>query len=308
MKRLSDFIILAATIVMAMSCSGNKTTTGVVSDVTDSILTESVGAGFENESSKDEHTDAYCEVKATVDYPKGTDEVSVTIRYDLLKQMDVCMAQEDGKRLFALYESEKFDMENATKYYVENAFKQLRAQSEADHKERVKAMREYAESEGQKFEQPEINQYSKLLEIHKGTVTDNYCVYSVQLYCYYGGAHGMTFNSQHTYNRADGKRFDNFLKSGAVTALQPLMRNGLVEYFKEQDPNITQASLSDYLQIEGNVVPLPKEPLYPTTEGLVFSYGQYEIAAYAAGQPNFCVPYNKIKPYLTPEAIKLLGL
>jgi hypothetical protein len=40
----------------------------------------------------------------------------------------------------------------------------------------------------------------------------------------------------------------------------------------------------------------------------VFVYQQYEIASYAVGMPSFTVAYDKLLPYLTPEARKVCGV
>lgn len=311
MKKFYGFIIAAA--IVAVSCGGNKTAPAGHDDsdstaVLDSTNMETAPKSLDTASCKSEKSDMYCEVKAAVEWPKGDDSVSASIRWDLLKEMDRCMAFEGEGRKIAMYRKSPLDMKQATEYYVSNAFKQLRAQSEKDHKMRVETEREFSAREGRKFEAPDVNQYSKTLEIKKVTETDRYSVYGMQLYCYYGGAHGSTVGMQYTYSRANGKRFSQFLKSGVVNALQPLMRQGLIKYFMGQDADVNQSTLADFLQIDGDVIPLPSAPLYPSADGIVFTYGQYEIAPYAAGRPSFSIPYGKIKPYLTKEAIALLGL
>ena len=40
----------------------------------------------------------------------------------------------------------------------------------------------------------------------------------------------------------------------------------------------------------------------------MFTYQQYEIASYAAGMPEFTIPFEDLFPYLTPEAKALVGL
>ena len=61
--------------------------------------------------------------------------------------------------------------------------------------------------------------------------------------------------------------------------------------------------LADYLQVEDiNRIPLPANPPYLTTTGVMFCYTQYEIAPYAAGIISFEIPYDQILPFLTDEA------
>ena len=76
----------------------------------------------------------------------------------------------------------------------------------------------------------------------------------------------------------------------------------------DEDMEITQEELDNYLFLETGVVPFPAWTPYPSEEGLVFTYQQYEIAAYAAGMPEFTIPYADILPYLTPEAKALVGM
>lgn len=62
------------------------------------------------------------------------------------------------------------------------------------------------------------------------------------------------------------------------------------------------------LFIENGIIPLPKNGVYLSSEGVVFIYGQYEIAPYALGMPTFTVPYKEIGKFLSPEARRLAGI
>jgi hypothetical protein len=53
-------------------------------------------------------------------------------------------------------------------------------------------------------------------------------------------------------------------------------------------------------------MPLPQCPPLFTKDGVRFIYGQYEIAPYAAGMPDFTVPYNKLEKFMKVTAKKLL--
>ena len=85
-----------------------------------------------------------------------------------------------------------------------------------------------------------------------------------------------------------------------------LLIAGMLRYYKEADVEMTQDELLDNLMIEDRTIPLPVWEPYPTAEGLVFTYQQYEIASYAEGMPSFTVPYEEIQPYLTEEFRQLL--
>ena len=71
---------------------------------------------------------------------------------------------------------------------------------------------------------------------------------------------------------------------------------------------VAPEELNNYLFLETGVIPFPAWTPYPSEDGLVFTYQQYEIASYAAGMPEFTIPYADLRPYLTPEAKALVGL
>lgn len=98
----------------------------------------------------------------------------------------------------------------------------------------------------------------------------------------------------------------NTLVWTAVAAM--LLAAGLVRYYSDNGYETSWDELKESLFIEDGFIPLPSWPLYPSADGLVFVYQQYEIASYAEGMPSFTVPYGDIGPYLTEEAHKLLGL
>ena len=112
-----------------------------------------------------------------------------------------------------------------------------------------------------------------------------------------------------------------------VKDLQPILRKGVLSYLNQQsgdenqtaneektgnegqnenEEQITDAQLNDYLFIENGIIPLPSSSPYLAKDGVHFIYQQYEIGPYAMGLVSFTVPLDKIKPYLTAEALKLL--
>ena len=105
-----------------------------------------------------------------------------------------------------------------------------------------------------------------------------------------------------------GHLVEQFLDPSCLDAIQPLLRKGITAYFSEDDNEISPEELDNYLFLESGVIPFPAWTPYPDEDGLVFTYQQYEIASYAAGMPNFTIPFEDLRPYLTPEAKALLGL
>ncbi len=52
-------------------------------------------------------------------------------------------------------------------------------------------------------------------------------------------------------------------------------------------------------------LPLPGSEPDLTERGVTFIYQPYEISYYAAGKPEFTIPSDAIRPYLTPQAVEL---
>ena len=125
----------------------------------------------------------------------------------------------------------------------------------------------------------------------------------------------MTSEYGVTFDKKSGVRLRNILNADCEKVLQPLLKEKVENYLKQtvssDDREMSEAELKDLMDglfLEDGVIPLPGNGLYLSPEGVVFSYGQYEISAYAVGMPTFTVPYEKIGKYLSPEARRLAGI
>ncbi len=136
-------------------------------------------------------------------------------------------------------------------------------------------------------------------------VADNFVTYRHEGYIYTGGAHGLSSHTGMTFRKDDGRRigWDLFRNTNAA-GFQRLMKEGLKSYFNvDTDEELNTCGLIDL-----TVVPLPAcSPLF-TEKGVLFIYQPYEIACYAAGAPEFVIPYEKLIPYLGITAKKLIGV
>ena len=149
--------------------------------------------------------------------------------------------------------------------------------------------------------------FSKMYEIKKAAETDNYVTYTTDYEDFMGGAHGSRIFTGVTFRKADGRRFGyEMLRNTESEEFHALIKEGLKEYF--EDPKMSDEKLKDMLMVEDGVdyLPLPISIPYLTDKGMVFTYQQYEIAAYAAGIPTFTIPFSKIKPYLTVTVLKMI--
>jgi len=217
----------------------------------------------------------------------------------------------EEERLFPAYEGSTDKTDLLLEYYRGKALESIGKQSQEDYDERVASIEENdGLTEGQRKEiLDEMPGWEYEFNLLKSRETDRYVVFLSQDYVYLGGAHGgITGRGGLTFGKKDGLLVEKTVDPASLDAIQPLLRKGLTKYFSDEDMEIAQEELDNYLFLETGVIPLPAWTPYPSEEGLVFTYQQYEIAAYAAGMPEFTVPYDDILPYLTPEAKALLDL
>ena len=146
----------------------------------------------------------------------------------------------------------------------------------------------------------DVPTFASETEIHYLYETDKFVTYEMKKYEDMGGAHGGTFISGMTFRKSDGRRveWDLFTKS-----MQDVIKKGLKKYFEVN----TDEELENSLSLENTyLLPLPTTPPVFTKEGVLFTYQQYEIAAYAAGLPSFIVPYNEAKSLMNTTGNNLL--
>lgn len=170
-----------------------------------------------------------------------------------------------------------------------------------------KEVQEFRKSTAQDGDDTTIIPYYAEIILQKELQTDKYVVFHSTGIIYTGGAHPIEHGAGHlTYSLKDGQLLEQVVDSTRLADLQPLLREGLTQYFTANGADESM-KLEDMLLIDGNVIPLPAHQPYFTADGLAFEYKQYEIAPYAAGMPSFVIPYEKAKPFMTPKAKGLLS-
>lgn len=140
--------------------------------------------------------------------------------------------------------------------------------------------------------------------------TDRYVTYTASSYTFTGGAHGLTVTWGTTFRKSDGRRLGSeILRDTGSDDFHLLLKEGLREYFAGLGEEVaTDEALKECLMTDAGIdyLPLPQSAPYLTEDGVAFIYQSYEIAPYAAGHPTFVVPYDKMKPYLTVTARRLV--
>jgi hypothetical protein len=257
---------------------------------------------LKTESFSASDTTAHSSFTMKAELPAGKDAASENIRRELIGVMDSQLAFIDSyesDRVFPAFEGDG-NNEQICNYYKENAAKHLRALAGQDSAERA----EYFDGD------IPIPGWEYDFSLTKTADTLGYIVFQNLDYIYTGGAHGgMIGHGDMTFDRKTGERI-KILNDNVADAMQPLLVKGLISYFSEYGEQMTEESLMEHLMLweEITQIPLPGWDPYPSADGLVFTYQQYEIASYADGMPNFTVPYKDAAPYMTPQAKNVLNI
>ena len=148
-------------------------------------------------------------------------------------------------------------------------------------------------------------------EVRKDYETKTFVTFLTLESQYTGGAHGIGFESGHTFSKINGKPFGyDMMKDLDTPAFKRLIKEGLRRFFSNEgdEQGMSDEDLKEELvSFDGSIdeLPLPDSEPYMTEQGVTFIYQPYEISYYAAGRPEFTLPYDVVKPYLKPLALEL---
>ena len=225
------------------------------------------------------------EYKIIVDFPTSGNPILVNaIREYISESLGISYAGEMENNMQGSYSGDLGDGQKMIDYYFDLKYKEFKNA----HDEMAEHM------------QGDVPTYVSETEIHYLYETDKFVTYEMKKYEDMGGAHGGTFISGMTFRKSDGRRveWDLFTKS-----MQDVIKKGLKKYFEVN----TDEELENSLSLENTyLLRLPATPPVFTKEGVLFTYQQYEIAAYAAGLPSFIVPYNEAKSLMNTTGNNLL--
>ena len=256
----------------------------------------------------------YADVTVNAELPTSTKGAAGKIREGLIDIMDGQLAfigSYEGERLFDPFDGDKSDNAAIVDYYRRKAIDVLDSNAAEDYQEREKYVMEDEDmtDEQKKEVLDNFPRWEYDFTLDRQYETDRYVVFNSTDYVYLGGAHGGVIGQgSPTFDKKSGNRINEFLRKDALEDMQSLLTAGLVQYFNDNDDTVNAGNVRDYLFLDDESIPFPVWTPHPTEDGLCFVYQQYEIAAYAMGMPSFTIPYDAVKPYLTPEALDLLGL
>lgn len=225
------------------------------------------------------------EYKIIVDFPTSGNPILMNaIREYISESLGISYAGELENNMQGSYSGDLGDGQKMIDYYFDLKYKEFK-----------KAHDLMAENMT-----GDVPTFASETEIHFLYETDQFVTYEMKKYEDMGGAHGGTFISGMTFRKSDGRRveWDLFTKS-----IQDVIKKGLKKYFEVN----TDEELENSLSLENTyLLPLPATPPVFTKEGVMFTYQQYEIAAYAAGLPSFIVPYDEAKSLMNTTGNNLL--
>lgn len=195
------------------------------------------------------------------------------------------------------FEGDSNDMKALISFYGHETFLYLESLAQEDMQERI----------GYTMFLPA---WEYTADVRKISESASYVVYESRNYIYMGGAHGgVTGEGQMTFRKSDGRLIESFIRPGSELELQDALKEGLLSYYSQYEDGLSSyGDIRPRLFLDtDSIIPLPMWAPYPSGDGLVFTYQQYEIAPYSDGMPSFTVPYKTVRRYMTKEAKRITG-
>ena len=136
-------------------------------------------------------------------------------------------------------------------------------------------------------------------------------------YEYTGGAHPNSSSDTILWDRSAGKRISIrpfFTETADNGPTLKAMRQGVIASLEaEKSKRGTEGTDASAIEaIEPKLLKIGPVSLAPSTEegkssGMTFHYSPYTVGSYAEGGYVAFVPWETLKPYLTPEGVKIFG-
>ena len=278
---------IIAALTIAAAIAGCKNSSSSDPFATGEFLTENAKYNCEEKfwltltEKYDDQDSTEIMVSLDIDWPKETGKniVSVNAVRDWIKEHLSFLNEYKN-----VYEGNMNDADALTKFYGDSYKKRFEATDD--------------------FPAPAL---SFDIQVKKEFENDKCVTYTYLLDQYLGGAHGGRTHYGATFRKSDGKIMTNFITNNDSSdeGLNNIIKKGLMKYW-EIDNEETLYEYTWENAVTKYYAKLPDHSPCFVKDGLLFSYQEYEIAAYAAGAPEFVVPYDEIEKYLTPSAADLL--
>lgn len=234
-------------------------------------------------------TDTTAQCKLQMEYPVGNSSLSEAVRKIVAANLDSAInflgySEDASARNIPMYKGQISDGQKYIDAYGKLTVGFLKKHWTEDHDPSL----------GNSYSVP----YFTSANLDKIADTKRFVTYSVEGYFSMGGAHGMGYRYGVTVDKATCREIPQLLDTTKVKAMQPLLRRGIIQYFKDFGEEVADSSLKDMLFIDKGIIPLPTVKPYLTEKGIEFVYQPYEIGPYAMGIVRFTISPEKLKPYL----------
>ena len=133
--------------------------------------------------------------------------------------------------------------------------------------------------------------------------TDRYVTYITEGFLYTGGAHPMPWYYGTTFSKIDGSIVGYDMFDDTISLKHIVTENIHKQYFDKYN-----TEEEEYFFEPEETFALPENEPWVETDSVVFCYGAYEIAPYAAGMPLCKISKEELQPYLSQKGKKLLGV
>ena len=283
MKKILTFILGMMVVASCdlISKSSSK------SEKEETSIADLEGMAFETEELSFSYEEDKVEVSINVDYPSDGNPILVNAVREYISEI-----------MGGTYANDLEEGQKVVDYYGNTLKKELNKEKQ----EQINA------NDGS---DEYINSFYRHFDIKKGYESGHFITYIVNSDIYLNGAHEVGSTYGLTFRKSDGRRFGTDMMCNLYSGdFYAIIKNGLKKYFSEySDERIsTDEELKEYILTDDDVnyLPMPKNAPYITEEGVVFTYQPYEISFYAAGMPQFIVPAEKMKPFLTQTALNML--
>lgn len=151
----------------------------------------------------------------------------------------------------------------------------------------------------------------------RSVVDDRYVSIVRADYEYTGGAHPNSTSDTILWDKSAGKRISIrpfFTETADDGPTLKAMRQGVIASLnaEKKQRGVEGTDTSAIEAIEPKLLKIGPVSLAPSTvagksSGLTFHYSPYAVGAYAEGPYVAFVPWETLKPYLTPEGVRIFG-
>lgn len=126
--------------------------------------------------------------------------------------------------------------------------------------------------------------------------TDRYVTYISEGYLYTGGAHPMPWYYGTSFSKMDGSAVGYDLFDDPEQLTEIISKNLIKQYFDKYNTEEEEYFFDPNVPFQ-----LPTNQPWIESDSVVFCYGSYEIAPYAAGMPLCKIALTELIPYLSEK-------